>query len=150
MNALMESTILEQKRYRALRRIGLTSMGTAITGAIPAPAFELAKQLGIALANAWMFVDIYEIYFDEELSADKLLDSLGAAGLIVVTGTVVTLSVTAAAQSAIDGLLSLIPIVGWIAAGALASTTTVTFGLAWIAFVETLWADQHPQLPVVI
>ncbi|NJL96100.1 MAG: hypothetical protein HC915_21395 [Anaerolineae bacterium] len=41
------------------------------------------QAAGIALADAWMFWDIYKIYYNEELSAQKLRELLNRAGIIV-------------------------------------------------------------------
>ena len=68
-----EEQNLEKMRYDSLLKIARTMGGAALSGAVPTPTLELAKQLGISIADAWMCFDIYKTYFGKELSKRELI-----------------------------------------------------------------------------
>lgn len=137
---------LDRRRLDAFVRIAQNTVGTSLAAGIPTPALETAKMIGIASADAWMFWDIYKIYFDEQLSARKLRDMLGTAGVIVFTGGVFTYATLRISQSLINEFLNAVPLLGWMTAAALTGTSSVALGLAWVAFIENKFRVEHPEL----
>lgn len=134
---------IERKRADALIRIGQHGIGTALAGTVPTPALELTKQIGIALSDAWMFWDIYKTYYNEELSAKKLRELLGEAGIIVVTGGVIGYGAVRISQSLLGEVLNLVPVAGWLVSGAISGATSVVVGLAWMVFVEDTYRNKY-------
>ncbi len=127
---------IENKRARAFIRIGQNAIGAGMAAAVPTPALETAKMLGIAVADAWMFWEIYQIYYERELSSKQLSDLLGNAGIIVFTGGAIGYASLRISQTVINEFLNVVPVLGWVVAGAITGTSTLAVGLAWQVFVE--------------
>lgn len=134
---------LDDKYAEALLRVIQTSVGTTLTAAVPTPALELSKALGIALADAWMFWDIYRIYYDEPLSAERLADLLGLAGIIVVSGAVVSYASFKIGQAMLNEVLNFVPVGGWLISAMMTGTTTLTLGLVWVGVVDRWYRDSR-------
>ena len=138
---------IERKRAEAMLRITRTAFGTALGGAVPTPALEFAKEIGIAAADAWLMYDIYRIYNDEPLDFSRLQDTLGTAGMIVLTGGAVSYISLRIGQGVLNEVLNAVPFLGWSLRGIMTGATTVTVGIAWLAFVEDSYRKQN-DLPV--
>ncbi|MFW5691140.1 MAG: DUF6958 family protein [Chloroflexota bacterium] len=137
---------IERRRADAFLRIGQNALGTSLAAAVPTPALELTKMIGIAAADAWMFYDIYRIYYDERLSASKLKDMLGTAGVIVFTGGVFSYGALKISQSLLGEFLNIVPVFGWMISGVMTGASSVTLGLAWMAFVEAQYREERGLL----
>jgi len=132
----MSRKTIERKRTQAMFRITRTAVGTSIGGAVPVPALELAKEIGIAAADAALMYDIYRIYNDEPLSGARLREMLGTAGVIVLTGGAISYISLRVGQGVLNELLNAFPLLGWVLRGLMTGATTVTVGLAWMTLVE--------------
>ena len=75
---------LEKLRYDSLLKITRTMGGAALSGAVPPPTLELAKQLGISIADAWMCFDIYKTYFENDLTKRDLSKMLQTTGVVIL------------------------------------------------------------------
>jgi hypothetical protein len=128
---------LERKQADAYTRIAQNVLGTSLTAAVPTPALELTKALAISVADAWMFYDIYRIYYDERLSSQRLQDLLGDAGIIIMTGGIISYGALKISQGFMSEFLNKIPVIGWVASGALTGSSSLLLGLAWMAFIES-------------
>ena len=140
---IIHDPTLDEKYTEALLRVIRTSMGTTLAAAVPTPAFELSKALGIAIADAWMFWDIYRVYYDEPLSSERLAELLGLAGIIVVSGGVVSYATFKIGQAMINEVLNFIPVGGWLISAMVTGTTTLTLGLVWVGVVDSWYRDSR-------
>jgi hypothetical protein len=134
---------LEQKRRDAFMRIAKNMAGTSLAAAVPTPVLEAPKMIGIAVADAWMFWDIYKIYYDDTLTTRKLQEMLGTAGIIVFTGGAVSYSMLRVSQSALNEFLNAVPLIGWAIAGTMTGASTLTIGLAWTIYIESQFRVEH-------
>ena len=143
---MAEETDLEKKRYDSLMKITRTMGGAALSGAVPTPTLELAKQLGISIADAWMCFDIYKTYFDKDLSKQDLARMLRTTGVIVLGGGLAGYVGIRLAQALLSEILEQIPIANSIITGIAFGSSTIIIGLAWLAIVEQSYfardADQ--------
>ncbi len=139
---------LDRKRADAIIRIGQTVVGTTLAGAVPTPALETAKMLGIAAADAWMFWDIYKVYYHRNLSARHLREMLGQAGVVIFTGGVVGYAAVKVSQALLSEVLNVVPVLGWGISGLLTGTSTLAVGLAWMLYVEDRYRAQLTPIPV--
>lgn len=139
----MDVQKLDQKRLDAMLRIVQNAIGTGVAGAVPVPAMETAKMVGIAAADAWMFWDIYRIYFNDAPTSEKLADMLNKAGMIIVTGGVVSYTALRVSQGLLDVFLSMIPIGGWLLSGVLTGGSSVMAGLFWTGLIESFYMDAQ-------
>ena len=110
--------------------------GAALSGAVPTPTLELAKQLGISIADAWMCFDIYKTYFDKDLSKQDLARMLKTTGVIVLGGGLAGYVGIRLAQALLSEILEQIPIANSIITGIAFGSSTFIIGLAWLAIVE--------------
>lgn len=133
---MAEETKLEKKRYDSLLKITRTMGGAALSGAVPTPTLELAKQLGISIADAWMCFDIYKTYFDKDLSKQDLARMLQTTGVIVLGGGLAGYVGIRLAQALLSEILEQIPIANSIITGIAFGSSTFIIGLAWLAIVE--------------
>ncbi len=141
----MDNPNLDQKRLDAMLRITQNAIGTGLAGAVPMPAMETAKQLGIAVSDAWMFWDIYRIYFNEQITSEKLSDILNKAGMIIVTGGVVSYATLRVSQGILGGILSFIPVAGWLLSGALTGSSSLIAGVFWTGLIESYYMAEKSE-----
>ncbi len=142
---MAEETGLEKKRYDSLMKITRTMGGAALSGAVPTPTLELAKQLGISIADAWMCFDIYKTYFDKDLSKQELGGMLRTTGVIVLGGGLAGYVGIRLAQALLSEILEQIPIANSIITGIAFGSSTFIIGLAWLAIVEQSYFARDPD-----
>ncbi len=133
---MSETYDLQKMRYDALIKIIQTMGGAALTGAVPTPTLELAKQLGISVADAWMCFDIYKTYFEKELTRQDLGRMLKTAGVIILGGGLAGYVGIRLAQALLNEILEEIPIANSIISGIAFGSSTLIIGMAWLAIVE--------------
>lgn len=133
---------LEKLRYDSLLKITRTMGGAALTGAVPTPTLELAKQLGISMADAWMCLDIYKTYFDTDLSKQELGKMLQMSGAVILSGGLAGYVGIRLAQALLSEILDQIPIANSIITGIAFGSSTFIIGLAWLAIVEQSYFAQ--------
>jgi hypothetical protein len=141
----MDSKNLDQKRLDAMLRITQNVIGTGLAGAVPMPAMETAKMIGIAASDAWMFWDVYRIYFNDELTSEKLSEMLNKAGMIIVTGGIVSYATLRISQGILGGVLTFIPIGGWLLSGALTGSSSLIAGIFWTGLVESFYLSEQKE-----
>ena len=133
---------LEKMRYDSLLKITRAMGGAALSGAVPTPTLELAKQLGISIADAWMCFDIYKTYFDKNLSKQDLAKMLQTTGVVVLGGGIAGYVGIRLAQALLSEILEQIPIANSIITGIAFGSSTFIIGLAWLAIVEQSYFAQ--------
>ena len=133
---MSDQSDLQQIRYEAFVKITQTMGGAALTGAVPGPTLELAKQLGISIADAWMCLEIYRNYFDDELSAQDLARMLQTTGVVVLGGGIAGYVGIRLAQAVLQEILETLPIANSIITALAFGSSTLIIGFAWLALVE--------------
>jgi hypothetical protein len=133
---------LEKMRYDSLLKITRTMGGVALSGAAPTPTLELAKQLGISIADAWMCFDIYKTYFDKSLSKEALAKMLKTTGVVILGGGIAGYVGIRLAQALLSEILEQIPIANSIITGIAFGSSTFIIGVAWLAIVEQNYFAQ--------
>ena len=133
---MAEEPDLKQLRYDALLRITRTMGGVALSGAVPTPTLELAKQLGISITDAWMCFDIYRGYFGKELKKQDLARMFRTTGIIALGGGIAGYLGIRLAQAVLSEILDELPIANSIISGIAFGSSTFIIGMAWLAIVE--------------
>ena len=136
---------LHDLRYEALLKITRTMGGVALSGAVPTPSLELAKQLGISITDAWMCFDIYKTYFGKELKSQDLARMLQTTGVIVLGGGIAGYAGIRLAQALLHDTLERIPIANAILTGIAFGSSTFIIGMAWLALVEQSYFARKPE-----
>ena len=134
--AVVDEAAIQKKRYDAFLKITRTVGGAALSGAVPGPTLELAKQLGISIADAWMCFDLYRNYFEKELSSQDLAKMLQTTGVVVLGGGIAGYVGIRLAQAVLSELLENIPIANSIITAVAFGSSTLIIGFAWLAIVE--------------
>ena len=141
----VDQAFLQQKRYEVFVKITQTVGGAVLTGAVPGPTLELAKQLGISIADAWMCLDIYRKYFDQDLSRQDLARMMQTTGVVVLGGGIAGYVGIRLAQAALSEILENIPIANSIITAIAFGSSTFIIGLAWLAIVEQNFLLQQGE-----
>lgn len=144
---MAETCDIEKLRYDSLLKITRTMGGAALSGAVPTPTLELAKQLGISIADAWMCFDIYKTYFEKDLSKQELGRMLQMSGVVILGGGIAGYVGIRLAQALLGEILEQIPIANSIITGIAFGSSTFIIGLAWLAIVEQSYFTQLADEP---
>ena len=139
---MAEERDLQKMRYDALIKITRTMGGAALSGAVPTPTLELAKQLGISIADAWMCFDIYKTYFGKDLSKQDLARMLQTTGVIVLGGGIAGYVGIRLAQAVLSEILEQVPIANSLVTGIAFGSSTLIVGLAWLSMVEQSFFER--------
>ena len=142
---MVDEADLQKMRYDSLIKITRTMGGAALSGAVPTPTLELAKQLGISIADAWMCFDIYKTYFGKDLSKQDLARMLQTTGVIVLGGGIAGYVGIRLAQALLSEILEHVPIANSLITGIAFGSSTLIVGLAWLAIVEQSYFRQSPE-----
>ena len=142
---MAEELDLQKMRYDSLLKITRTMGGVALSGAVPTPSLELAKQLGISITDAWMCFDIYRTYFGKDLSKQDLARMLQTTGVIVLGGGIAGYVGIRLAQAVLAEILEQVPIANSIVTGIAFGSSTFVIGLAWLAIVEQNFSLQNTE-----
>lgn len=142
---MAEELDLQKMRYDSLLKITRTMGGVALSGAVPTPSLELAKQLGISITDAWMCFDIYRTYFGKDLSKQDLARMLQTTGVIVLGGGIAGYVGIRLAQAVLAEILEQVPIANSIVTGIAFGSSTFVIGLAWLAIVEQNFFLQNTE-----
>ncbi len=140
---MAEELDLQKMRYDSLIKITRTMGGAALSGAVPTPTLELAKQLGISIADAWMCFDIYKTYFGKDLSKQELARMLQTTGVIVLGGGIAGYVGIRLAQAVLSEILEQVPIANSLITGIAFGSSTLIVGLAWLAIVEQSFFERN-------
>lgn len=142
---MADETDLQKMRFDSLVKITRTMGGVALSGAVPTPTLELAKQLGISIADAWMCFDIYKTYFGKDLSKQDLARMLQTTGVIVLGGGIAGYVGIRLAQALLSEILEHVPIANSLVTGVAFGSSTLIVGLAWLSIVEQSYFRQSPE-----
>lgn len=140
---MIDEEILQKKRYDSFVKVMQTVGGATLTGAVPTPTLEIAKQLGISIADAWMCLEVYRYYFGESLSKQKFSELLQTTGVIVLGGGIAGYAGIRLAQIILSEILEEIPIANSIITAIAFGSSTFIIGLAWLSIVEQNYFLQH-------
>jgi hypothetical protein len=136
---------LAKKRRKAIGILLAAAGGTGAVSAAPTPAAELPKQAAIGLADALVFSNIYQAYFDEELDDESLKSMLKHTGVAVAVGGGVAYVSIKLTEAVLAETLNFVPGVGWLVSGAITASMTITFGTLWaIACDHAVRNDTSP------
>ena len=140
---MADEALLLDKRYEAFLKITRAAGGVALTGAVPGPTLELAKQLGISIADAWMCFDIYRCYCDKDPSRDDLGKMLGTTGALILGGGIAGYVGIRLAQALLSEILDELPVANSLVTAIAFGSTTLIIGFAWLSIVEQHYLQQR-------
>ncbi len=142
---MIDAEDLQKKRYNSFLRITQTAGGAALSGSVPGPTLEVAKQLGLSIADAWLCLSIYRNYFDKELSQQELGRMLQTSGVVILGGGLAGYLGIRLAQAILSEILEALPIANSIITAIAFGSSTFIVGFAWLAIVEQNYVLQHSE-----
>lgn len=134
--------LLAKKRRNAAYKLVLPILGEFLIMAVPKPTMEIPTGAVLSVAEMAIFFDIWKLYFDDNLDKNRLKDLLEEMGLMVLLGSIATF-LTAKLGNALAGEAgNLVPGIGWIIEGLVASIITLIAGILWINFCEKVYRGR--------
>jgi hypothetical protein len=130
-----------QKRRKALLQIAAVSGASVVFTGTPKPGAEIPSQIALTGADFAMCAIIYQLYFDERISKDRIVEILGHLGLLMVVAGGGGYALAKGASGLIAEFTNLLGPIGWMASGILAAGGTSVLGLTWVAIVD--WAYRN-------
>jgi hypothetical protein len=127
---------LAKRRRKAISILLTAAGGTGSVSAAPTPGLELPKQAVVGLADALVFSNIYQAYFDEDLDEESLRSMLQQTGAAVAVGGGVAYVSIKLTEGLLAEVLNFVPGLGWLISGAVTASITVCFGALWAALCD--------------
>jgi len=123
---------LSKKRRKALWTVVGGAGTTGASVVIPTPGFEVPKQAVVATADLVILAGIYNIYFDENVEAERIKDMLLEMGLVGTSGGALAYTSVKVTEGIIHEVLNWVPVIGWAAKGVITGSVTLTVASLWL------------------
>lgn len=130
---------LGKKRLESLSAIARYAVGGGTLAAAPLPGGEIPKQIVLATSDIFMYVSIWKIYFEEDLSRKDLLRMLTELGLITVAAAGTAYIVAKSSTVILAEVANRFGLVGWSVAATVTGSLTGMCGLLWILYCDFLY-----------
>ena len=130
---------LGKKRLDSLSEIARYAVGGGTLAAAPLPGGEVPKQIVLTASDVFMYVSIWKVYFEEDLSQQELLRMLGELGLITVAAAGTAYIVAKGSTALITEIANRFGLVGWGVAATVTGSLTGMCGLIWILYCDSLY-----------
>ncbi len=134
-----------KKRLEAVLAIATYSIGSGTASAAPTPGGEIPRQLILTASDILMYISIWKIYFQEDLSRQGLLDILAELGLVTVSATGTAYIVTKASTAILKEITNWTGPLGWGVTAAIAGSLSGLFGVVWALYCDRLASERQPQ-----
>ena len=134
-----------KKRLEAVLAIATYSIGSGTASAAPTPGGEIPRQLILTASDVLMYISIWRIYFQEDLSRQGLLDILAELGLVTVSATGTAYIVSKASTAILKEITNWTGPLGWGVTAAIAGSLSGLFGVVWALYCDRLASERQPQ-----
>ena len=134
-----------KKRLEAVLAIATYSIGSGTASAAPTPGGEIPRQLILTASDILMYISIWKIYFQEDLSRQGLLDILAELGLVTVSATGTAYIVTKASTAILKEITNWTGPLGWGVTAAIAGSLSGLFGVVWALYCDRLASERQPK-----
>ncbi|MDP5337497.1 MAG: hypothetical protein NWQ28_02845 [Nodularia sp. (in: cyanobacteria)] len=136
---------LGKKRLEAVLAIATYSIGSGTASAAPTPGGEIPRQLILTASDVLMYISIWRIYFQEDLSRQGLLDILAELGLVTVSAAGTAYIVTKASTAILKEITNWTGPLGWGVTAAIAGSLSGLFGVVWALYCDRLASERELQ-----
>jgi hypothetical protein len=130
---------LGKKRLESLLAIARYAVGGGTLAAAPLPGGEVPKQIVLTSSDMFMYISIWKIYFEEDLSRQELLKLLAELGLITVAAAGTAYIVAKSSTAILSEIANRFGLVGWGIAATVTASLTGVCGLLWILYCDFLY-----------
>lgn len=134
-----------KKRLEAVLAIASYSIGSGTASSVPTPGGEIPRQLILTASDILMYISIWRIYFQEDLSRQGLLDILAELGLVTVSATGTAYIVSKATTAILKELTNWTGPLGWGVTAAIAGSLSGLFGVVWALYCDRLASERETQ-----
>ncbi len=134
-----------KKRLEAVLAIATYSIGSGTASAAPTPGGEIPRQLILTASDILMYISIWRIYFQEDLSRQGLLDILAELGLVTVSAAGTAYIVTKASTAILKEITNWTGPLGWGVTAAIAGSLSGLFGVVWALYCDRLASERKLQ-----
>ena len=92
-----------------------------------------------------MYVSIWKIYFEEDVSSKDLLTMLAELGLITIAGAGTAYIVAKSSVALLTEIANRFGIVGWGIAATVTGSLSGLCGLLWILYCDSIYQSKQPE-----
>ncbi len=133
---------LGKKRLDSLLAIARYAVSGGTLAAAPLPGGEVPKHIVLSTSDILMYISIWKIYFEEDLSHKELLKMLAELGLITVAAAGTVYVVAKSSTAILSEIANRFGLVGWGIAATLTASLTGVCGLLWILYCDLLYEQK--------
>lgn len=131
-----------KKRLEALISLSRYAVGGGTVAAAPLPGGEIPKQIALTASDIFMYLSLWKIYFEEDLSEKELLDMLVELGSIAITAAGTAYVVAKSSTAILAEIANRFGLVGWGIAATVTGSLTAVCGLLWILYCDFLYQNK--------
>lgn len=136
---------LKKKRMKAAMKIIPYAIGGSAATSIPIPGVAFTTEIVMTAADILMCMDIWHIYFEEDLSQKKLMHILQDLGLVAVAGVGTAYIFSKVTTAVVNEIATFFGPIGWGVAPVISGSVTGIFGAFWIMYCEGLYRNECSQ-----
>lgn len=136
---------LSSKRWSAGWAIVQQATASGLACIMPTPLVETGKHIAIAGNEILLCVRIYNIYYEEHITAEKMTEMLLDAGIIALSAGGLVYVATKGSQALISELSNFIWPIGAAITVPLAASVTGLLGITCLLFVDNVYRSEHPE-----
>jgi hypothetical protein len=136
-----------KKRLDAILAIATYSIGSGTASSVPSPGGEIPRQLILTASDILMYISVWKIYFQEDLSSQGLVQILAELGLVTISATGTAYIVSKATTAILKEITNWTGPVGWGVTAAIAGSVSGLFGLVWAVYCDRLLTERQAQTP---
>ncbi|HHP7231392.1 MAG TPA: hypothetical protein ACFCUY_11115 [Xenococcaceae cyanobacterium] len=130
---------LGKKRLESLTAIARYAISGGTLAAAPLPGGEVPKQIVLTTSDIFMYIAIWRIYFEEEISQQTLLEMMAELGLITLAAAGTAYVVAKSSTAVLSEIANRFGLLGWGIAATVTGSLTSLCGLLWIVCCDFLY-----------
>ncbi|MGV2829263.1 hypothetical protein [Myxosarcina sp. GI1(2024)] len=134
---------LGKKRVESLSAIARYAVGGGTLAAAPLLGGEIPKQIALTASDIFMYVSIWRIYFEEDLSHKELFEVLKEIGIITIAATGTAYVVAKGSSALLSEICNRFGPVGWGIVATITGSLTGLCGLLWILYCDFAYEYQR-------
>jgi hypothetical protein len=131
-----------KKRLEAALAIAGCAASGGTVAAAPTPCGEVPKQFILTASDVLMYVTVWKIYFEEELSQKEVLDLCLELGIITVVAAGTAYVAAKGSTALLKEVINWVGPVGWGVGAALTGSLTGFLGAAWALYCDQRYCQQ--------
>ena len=140
---------LGKKRWEAMVAIATYAVGSGTAVTVPTPWIELPKHVVLAASDILLYVTIWRIYFEEDLSHDDVLGLLAEVGLVTLASAGTAYLITRGSTAIVNEITDWLGPTGWGLGAAVSGSLTAVVGVLWAIVCDRLWQSRYAPTALI-